>query len=175
MKELLNYVATLSNCQVLPKEASIEELVSDYIIPEDLKEFYMLCGGMILFDGSPYAVKIVGPREFKNANYEILGSEIIDAEIKKGTYENEISKDWFIIADLSNSDYIVIDLKQERSGFCYKAFWDSYPEEGSTTIIAKSFKELLERLIDNNGKYWFFLQEDFVSYGDAYDYKTDSK
>lgn len=168
MKELIKKVTLLSNCRVLPS-VGVVDLPKEYIIPEDLIEFYELCGGMVLFENSPYAVKIVSPQEFKNANYEILGSEIVASEIEKGTYENEISKDWFIIADLFNSDYIVIDVNKERLGQCYKAFWDSYPEVGSSTIIAKTFKELLEKLIENNGSYWYFMRDEFVSYGDAYD------
>lgn len=37
-------------------------------------------------------------------------------------------------------------------------------------IIALSFTELMEKIIENNGDYWFFLQENFHSYGDAYDH-----
>lgn len=168
MKELIKKVALLPNCIVLPPVGAVN-LPQEYVIPKELLDFYRLCGGMILFEDSPYAIKIVGPQDFRNADYEILGAEIVTLEMEKGTYEAEISKDWFIIADLFNADYIVIDLNKDRAGRCYKAFWDSYPEEGSSTIIAKSFRELLEKLIKNNGEYWWFLRDEFVSYGDAYD------
>lgn len=71
-------------------------------------------------------------------------------------------------ADLYNSDYIVIDMNEKRKGKCYKAFWDSYPDEGDTPTISLSFTELLEKLSQNDGEYWFFLKKDFMSYGDAY-------
>ena len=116
-----------------------------------------------------YSVRIVPPDEFVLANPVILGEEIINYEIEKGNYENEISKEWYIVADLYNSDYIVIDMNKKRKGKCYKAFWDSYPDEGDTPIISLSFTELLEKLLQNGGEYWFFLKNDFKSYGDAYD------
>lgn len=169
MKEVIRKIRTLPACRIIPPLKSDATLLT-IDIPTDLKEFFEICDGIVLFENSSYSVKIVGQNDLSNANYKILGADIINAEIKKGAYENEISKDWYIIADLSNSDYIVIDLNPKRFGWCYKAFWDSYPEVGSMTIIAKSFTELLKRLTENNGDYWYFLQEGFNAYGDAYDY-----
>lgn len=168
IKEIIKKVSSLQNCTVYQPSGMIS-LPNGLEVPDDLVEFYKICGGISLFEGAPYAVKIVTPEEFISANPVIIGEEIINAEIEKGTYDNEISKDWFIIADLYNSDYIVIDLNKERLSQCYKAFWDSYPEVGSTTIIAKSFTELLMQLIENRGEYWYFLKDDYISYGDAYD------
>lgn len=122
IKEIIKKVSSLPNCNVYQSSDMIT-IPNGLEAPEDLVEFYKLCGGISLFEGAPYAVKIVAPQEFINANPVIIGEEIINAEIEKGTYDNEISKDWFIIADLYNSDYIVIDLNKERLGQCYKAFW----------------------------------------------------
>lgn len=168
INQLVTKAKALPNCIVLPS-SGLPQVENDLTIPDDIKEFYNLCGGMALFEGAAYAVRIVKPEEVVFANPIIIGEDIINAEIQKGTYEGEISRHCFIIADLYNSDYIVIDFNKERVGQCYKAFWDGYPEVGGTPIVAKSFTELLERFIDNGGDYWYFLKDDFVSYGDAYD------
>lgn len=168
VETLIEEVKGKSNCIIKPCTAKYADIPEKF--PDDLKKFYSLCGEMILFEDSPYSARIVSFGEIMSANLVILGEEIIHAEIEKGTYESEISKDWYIIADLSNSDYIVIDMNEKRKGRCYRAFWDSYPCRGDTPIIALSFTELIEKLIENNGDYWFFLQENFHSYGDAYDH-----
>jgi len=36
-------------------------------------------------------------------------------------------------------------------------------------IIATSFTDLIERLISSDGKLWYWLRDDFISLGDAYD------
>lgn len=167
IKTLIEEVKGRINCKVLPCEAVRANILAT--LPDDVKEFYSLCGGMTLFEDSPYSVRIVSPDEMKPADPVIVGEEIIRGEIEKGTYENAISKDWYIIADLGNSDYIVIDMNENRKGRCYSALWDSYPSQEDTPVIAMSFTELIERLVENNGDYWFFLQKDFHSYGDAYD------
>lgn len=167
IKTFIEEVKHKPDCIILPCTTTNIDMLE--ILPDDLKEFYSLCGGMTLFEDSPFSVRIVSPNEIKSANLVILGEELIRAEIEKGTYEKQISKDWYIIADLSNSDYIVIDMNEKRKGRCYSALWDSYPSRGDTPILALSFTELMEKLIENNGDYWFFLKENFHSYGDAYD------
>jgi len=167
ISELIQKISNTPGCKVLPPTVIPDQL--SIKLPEDVIEFYTLCGGVCLYDNAPYFSRIVSPNEFASANRIILGDEIIDNEIEKGTYDQQISKEWYIIADLYNSDYIVIDMNEERKGKCYQAFWETYPEEDNTPIISLSFTELLIKLINNKGEYWFFLEDDFESYGDAYD------
>jgi hypothetical protein len=35
--------------------------------------------------------------------------------------------------------------------------------------VATSFERLLEQLIESRGAYWYWLQDNFQSLGDAYD------
>lgn len=119
IKTLMEEVKRKSNCIILPCVTTNIAILER--LPDDLKEFYSFCGGMTLFEDSPFSVRIVSPNEMKSANQVIFGEELIRAEIEKGTYEKQISKDWYIIADLSNSDYIVIDLNEKRKGRCYSA------------------------------------------------------
>jgi len=58
---------------------------------------------------------------------------------------------------------------QKTDGDIYDSFWDRYGVVVEQAIIAKSFTELLERIYVCKGQQWYWLQEDFISYGDAYD------
>ncbi len=169
IKELIDKIDKMNNCTVI-KRAEMPNVNGSYNLPSDLTEFYSLCGGVRLLETSYNTVNIVMPLEFTNANRKMFDDDIIQAEIDKGTYGDEISRHWFIIADLFNSNYIVIDLSEERFGLCYTAFHETYPEEGSCSIIARSFTELLEHFVntDPNSDYFYF-EENFTDYGDAYD------
>lgn len=83
--------------------------------------------------------------------------------------EFKVSSGWYVIVDLDESNYLSADLNRKRLGRCYQTFWDSYAVIGETPIVASSFSDLLERLLKSQGDYWYFLKEDFISLGDAYD------
>lgn len=168
IKQLITKIKTLPDCIVYPP-SGLPCAGKENYLPNDVVEFYTLCGGISLFESEHYTVRFVSPQEVVPANPVIIGEEIIEEEKSKGRYDNQISKDWYIIVDLYNSDYIAIDFNQIRNGRCYKAFWDSYPCVDDTPIIASTFTELLRKLIENKGQYWYFLEDDFVSLGDAYD------
>jgi hypothetical protein len=80
----------------------------------------------------------------------------------------DISYDWFIIGK-SSEQYITIDLNPDRLGRCYDSFWDRHGVPADCQIIAKSFTDLLQKLFDGNGDYWYWLKDDFTYIGDAYD------
>lgn len=168
IKNLINEIEKLSDCKVYPPEG-LPKINSNHKLPKDVEEFYTNCGGISLFESKPYSLRIVSPVEVSLANAVLIDKEIIDSEIEKGTYYSEISTDWYIIVDLYDSDYIAIDFNEDRLGRCYQAFWDTYPLIGDTPIVAKSFENLLKYLIENNGQYWYFLEDDFEQIGDAYD------
>lgn len=85
----------------------------------------------------------------------------------------DISSHWYIVVHDGNGDYITIDLHQDRLGKYYDSFWDKHGVPGDSPIIAKSFTELLDRLVKKNGERWYWLNEDFESLGDAYDDVVD--
>lgn len=158
----------MPDCIVLPPQG-LPSISVRLNLPNEVNEFYQLCGGVIFFENSSFPVRLVRPEEFVPSNPVIIDKEIIAAEIAKGAYGKEISNDWYIIGDLGNANYIVIDLNQQRSGLCYSAFWERYPSRGDTPIIAKSLTELIERVYEDKGEYYYFEREDFIYMGDAYD------
>jgi hypothetical protein len=155
---LIQEAETLSNCEVYPASA-LPKLRSSHILPYDLEEFYKECGGMQLFNDSDFPYRVIPPIEIKSANLEILGEEV----------EDDITNDWYTIVDCGNGDFITIDLHPERLGRCYDSFHETHGLVGDSAIIALSFTELLHQLFQYKGKRIFWLDDNFITLGDAYD------
>lgn len=156
MESLLSKIKKLDNCEVLPP---VGMPLIDRPIPSDMEEFYKLCGGVKLFSNKDYGIQIVAPREFVLANPVIVGE----------LYEEDISSSWYIVAKGGSDEIISIDLDPTRVGRCYDSFYDTHAVAGSCAIVAGSFTELLEKLIENQGGYWYWLKDNFDHIGDAYD------
>ncbi|MCM3629805.1 SMI1/KNR4 family protein [Paenibacillus glycanilyticus] len=154
---LLRQIASSPHCKVEPAKGIPE--TEGNSLPADLKHFYELCGGIKLFDNKDYECHIVPPLEFVLSNPVIVGEQV----------EEDISSSWYIVAHDGNGDYISIDLHPNRLGKCYDSFWDTHAVVGDCPVIARTFTELLNRLVQNNGEHWYWLREDFQSLGDAYD------
>lgn len=129
-----------------------------YQIPEDLTVFYTLCGGIELYPEAHYPIRVVSPHEVVLANPVIVGELCSD----------DISASWHIIATDGNGDYLTIDLHPDRLGRCYDSFRETHGLPGSCPIIARTFTELLSRLIENKGQRWYWLDSEFAPIGDAY-------
>lgn len=155
MIELVEQLRTRNDCQVRPP-AGIPSV--DLPLPPDVEEFYRLSGGVTLFAEADYAITIVSPDEFVRANPVIVGEEAV----------YDISYDWFVVAK-AGEQYITIDLNKSRSGRCYDSFWDRHGIAGESQVVATCFERLLEQLVEGRGAYWYWLQNDFQSLGDAYD------
>ncbi len=159
MKELIEKIRGTDDCVVLPSSGQPKVENPEHCLPPDIKEFYSLCGGMTLFASKEYAVKIVEPSGFVLANPVIIGE----------LCPEDISSQWYIVASDMNGDYITVDLSAERLGKCYDSFWDRHGIVGDCPIVAGSFSDLLSCFFNGNGDYWYWIQEDFISLGDAYD------
>jgi hypothetical protein len=158
IKELIEKIGNTQDCIVIESNNKVE-IISDYILPDDLSYYLQNYSEMILFSNSDYPIKIVGYKDFNKANLVIIGENV----------EDDITNDWFIIAIGNNSQYITIDLSKERLGRCYDSFGDRHGMVGDNPIISFSFSELLYKLLENNGDYYYWLKESFEYLGDAYD------
>lgn len=171
IEQLLERIKKLKNCNVLPP-SGLPSIEDGNVLPSDVIRFYELCGGVELYKNKDYCVEFVKPTDFVPTSPLVWNEEILNAS--RDVFEVKVAASWYRAVDLGDSNFIAIDLKHNKSGRCYKAFWDSYAVKGETPIIAYSFTELLSQFIDNNGDYWHFMQDDFVSYGDAYADMEDS-
>lgn len=168
MSEIIQVLAQIQNssdCLIYPSEG-LPKIKSTLILPDDLQEFYQLCGGLSLFRSSSYTIDIVPPDRFLLAN-PVLFTGIGEEDLFNS--REDISWSWYIIGEGENGQYITIDLAQERLGKCYDSFWERHAMPGYSQIVAKSFTELLSRLFENQGKHWYWILSNYGCYGDAYD------
>lgn len=165
LEKLLLRIQTTPGCKFhAPSGFSI--INERHSLPNDLHQFYQFCRGLTLGEDTKYPIAIVPPIRCVQANPIFLGDVTGLAQQAQG---DDISWSWYIIADCSNGDYLTIDLDQDRLGRCYDSFHETYGLVGEMPIIATSFTGLLTRLYKNREQYWYWLQSDFVSLGDAYD------
>lgn len=167
MKGVAKLLATIQatrDCNVRPARG-LPRAAAGHVLPDDLLEFYSLCGGVSLFGSSAYSMEIVSPSQLVLAN-EVIFVGVDETHLNAS--RNDISWSWYVIGEGKNRQYLTIDLAPERLGRCYDSFWDTHAMPGSSPIIAQSLTELLARLLSNQGKHWYWLQPSFQSPGDAY-------
>jgi hypothetical protein len=147
------------SCSTVPPVGE-PQIRPDHVLPADLRAFYRLCGGVALFAEAVCPTVIVGPSDLVPANPVIVGEE--------GAYDRSWS--WYILAsDGTYGQKMTIDLNPARLGRCYDSFWDRHAIAGSSTVIALSFTEFLGRSYASKGTELYWLRDDFVPLGDAYD------
>lgn len=164
MKTLTN-IKNCSDCFVYPSQGH-PQIYPEHVFPDDLREFYQLCGGVSFFPSSAYSLNIVSPSRFLLAN-PVFFTGVSREDLLSS--KSDISWSWYIIGEGDRGQFITIDLSPERLGRCYDSFWDCHAMPGYSQIVAKTFTELLIHLANNKGKPWYWLQPGFISYGDAYD------
>ena len=158
IKSIIEIIKSDSRCQVLPVSGTLPSLPNaDMAYPNDLVEFYNLCGGVILFRAGK-----------DNVSFEILpAGEVLQTNmlIAGEPCEDDISFSWYAICKTDNGDFISIDTSKERSGRCYDSNFEMHGVSGSCPIIALNFSELLGELYKSSGIDIFWKTRD---YGDAY-------
>jgi hypothetical protein len=163
MTSLIRTVGAIPDCTVHPP-CGIPTIDEEHILPSDLREFYQLCGGVNLFESADFPVCIVPPQRLVLANPVIfVGASEEELEATK----NDISWSWYIIGEGHSAQYITIDLSPQRLGRCYDSFWDRHP--GNSSIIAKSFTDLLLGLLSYRGEYYYWKDPEFTFLGNPHD------
>ncbi len=156
--DLLVIIATDASCQVRPPKGE-PRLEPEHALPQDVSRFYQLCGGIDLFPAREYSVFILPPGEVVLANPVLVGQRV----------EDDRSDSWYLVAHNGNGDHLTLDCGRERAGQCYDSFHETHGLVGQTPVIARSFMELLMRCYNMHGGYPYWLRDDFVPLGDAYD------
>lgn len=161
IQSLLRKLEESDNCNLIKSKENINFFLE---IPDDLKYFYENYETAILnIDGltqitiTPYKILKVTNEIFYPVD-DVIWEEL----------EDDISNSWFMIASSKElGQYISIDLGKERFGYCYDSFIETHANPDESPIIAKSFTELLEKLVSNIEE-WYWLSNSFESYGNAY-------
>jgi antitoxin YokJ len=155
MITLLHAIQAIPTCTVYPI-SGMPLVGADHTLPDDLRRFYELCGGVELFSESPFPITVVPPKGLVLANPVIL-TGVSDEDLAATKADRSWS--WYIVGQGENSQYITIDLNPVRLGQCYDSLWDRHP--GNSPLIARSFTELLTRLIECQGEYYYWTEPDF--------------
>lgn len=163
IKEILEIIAQNRHCKVVKRTT---DFTCECRLPEDLQYFFSHYDAIELFLHKPYGIKIVSSTDFIPTNKMLYPEDDVIWE----ELEGDCSNDWYVIATSEQQgQYISLDMNASRFGYCYDSFLETHASPGDSPIIAKSFTELLERLYLGKGDHWFWLAENFESYGDAYD------
>jgi hypothetical protein len=159
IEKIIKLISENSNFEV-KKPIGCPKVLSDHVLPDDVKEFYRLCGGISCYiKNGGFPITILSPLEVEQANISLLGK----------SYDEDISTSWYLIADALDGNYISIDFSPKRLGRCYESFMYTHAIKGNCQIISLSFKELLINLYEYDGDYFFWKDNNkFINLGDAY-------
>jgi antitoxin YokJ len=161
---LISAILLTPDCTVHPPKG-LPMIEERHVLPNDVQEFYQLCGGVDLFESSGFSISVVPPEKVVVANPVIVG--VWSEDELRADSPNDMSWSWYIIAEGPNSQYITIDFDRRRLGYCYDSFWDVHPRDSK--IIAKSFTDLVSKLVNNRGQHWYWLKPEFESLGSPYE------
>lgn len=165
---LISKIKELPDC-IVHELDGVPRVRSGLKLPKDLVDFYTYCGGIDLFVSGSHRTYIVPPNKFIPADNVFFDEDTLEFYKSQEGYSDELSTDWYVLADIENGNYILIDLNSDRCGKCYQGLWETYAMKGESPIIAINLIELLNKLIDSKGEKWYWESDDYISLGDAYD------
>lgn len=160
LTDLIDKICLDNNC-VVYAPTHLPNIPEGFDLPLDVIEFYHLCGGMEIYcENSSFGFRIMTADEVTQVNPLIIGE----------LYEEDISTQWFAIAQDGNGNYISIDFSRgKKNGFCYDSSVECHGLVGDCAIVSKCFTDLLNSLYQNKGASVFWTEPDFQYLGDAYD------
>lgn len=99
--ELLDHLQHAPDCRALPA-AGQPTLSPEHVVPDEVRAFYNLCGGVVIGDRLPYEVRIVGTNKCIPANAVILANNTLGdlADEVRDQLREDASRDWYIIAEV---------------------------------------------------------------------------
>ena len=161
LQELINEIEEHHSFEICSDPSEIKAVEDKYgNLPSDLVSFYYRYRTVSLYDG-PFgpSYRFVPPSEIHPTWIDIYG----DATDNKGP------ETWLTICDVSDGNYVAMDIASGR-GDEYNfidCFHETFAEPGESKIVSKSFSELLQCALRGGGDKLFWLDEDFVGYGDG--------
>jgi hypothetical protein len=159
VEELIDLAAASSRAVVLPS-AGQPVVSAGHLLPQDLAEFYELCGGIEFLDTPQhYGVIISPPAQLLPTNPILIGEQVDD----------DITSSWYVIGRTFNSELISIDLHPARLGRCYDSFHEVHGIADSCEIIAASFSAMLTEFLHDPGEGWYWTSPGWPRVGDAYE------
>lgn len=153
IQTVLAKLINMDGCVFYPVAVDRGSINESVRLPNDLMYFYEQYDGAILFKNSDYPFSIPKFSEFIRTDYLLLDF-LTPSEFDEYT-KNSITLNWYCIGEgESLSEYLSIDLSPERIGWIFICNWRIYA--GECYLIAKSFTELLNKIIESEGNYQFW-------------------
>lgn len=119
-------------------------------IPEELQQYFDLCGGLELFLDAEYPSTVYGPASFVQA-HPVLLAPLTLSEIESNIPRSEPSWNWHLIADAgTQNESVVVHVDGPHAGRCYSGFWETYPQD--SPVLARSFATFLHALVMDEGQ-----------------------
>ena len=103
-------------------------------------------------------VRVLAPTEFQR----------IDAVITGETFASGPFAHWFAVAYVGDVNYLSIDLHPSNFGLCYDSFHETFALPGYVKVVARSFSDLLVRLLGHTEDSTYWLQDGFEDLGEAF-------
>ncbi len=156
--EIVTELQSRSDCHFQPA-TRLPIVPPDLRLPSDLVAFYERFSEARLF-GAAYDPRchVLPPEQFVQ-----VGEAVLAEPTTVG-----VERSWYTVAHVQDGNYFGIDLLPARLGWCHDCFHETYGIPGYCKVIARSFTELLNHVMEA-GDHAFWLDEDFPGYGDAYD------
>lgn len=164
--DLMSYIANLPDCVIHPVSERKSVSLPSLSLPDDMKYFYELCNGVILYLNTEWEFRVAGLD--KLLRMDIVAFEPITEERLSLLTLKSISRDWYCIGRGDFTPHFSVDLSPNRRGWCFNTDWSLYPSESYR--VTKSFTELLHNLVNSKGTesdFWDEIpEEERVYFGD---------
>ena len=154
---MLSQIGGNANCRCFPSKG-IPTVMEGHKLPEEVRLFYRLSGGLELFTDRRFGFRIVSPEEVVTANPVIFGAFYNDHRLE---FDEDTSSSWYIIARGKDPGQIIsIDCGLQRNGFCYDSFWEVHASRNAK-IVARGFADLVVNLFEAQGTNLYWERESF--------------
>ncbi len=167
LEDLFRQIENEHHFELTQNPDSIEALEknSGYRFPDDLKRFYRRYDSVSLYSNEDPLYWFLSVSELHPTRIDIYGEDSI-----------ELGPDhWWSVCNVQDGNYISINLNSVQDDACdyIDAFHETFAEPGYSIIVAKSFTELLSSALASGDNQLYFLQEGFIGYGDALEWRAN--
>ncbi|WP_338265677.1 SMI1/KNR4 family protein [Corallococcus caeni] len=152
MSDLLEEVSRLHHVRppATPEQIDAFEQRVGWRLDPDLRAFYLHCDGADLFDPVDPAFSFLPLERIRRAR----------VVMRKDDTDRAGPASWFAIAEVQDSNYILLDVNQHSNGRypIRDGYNEAFPDPDYCRQIAGSFSEFLAGALRSNGR-WFWLRE----------------
>ena len=124
-------------------------------VPASLLDFYRLCDGAFICDGDDFADPIGRRYRLKIPRLTDLKTTQSYGYIAKDSPLYQASVNWWQIVDYGDANWLAFDASTDSSSGIIDIFHETVGKLYSHAIVANSMADLLDRLLQRGGVYWF--------------------